>query len=512
MIFRVQIALLLLACIIFVGCQDSRTKMERDFAASRTKRYQAIQQQKVLSLSSDPNSFNSSPESVKEADIMQLVGSEDLAVSGVISIDDCIELALRHSTDIQSAKIKVLEARANTDEAVSTALPTVELTGYWYHNDNTGFMAQNETRDLTLLFRQPLYLGGQIGAALDAADAYYIQVSQELRKAFQNVQFEVRKAFCDVQLARKMVDVAQLSLNNAETLYKDTEIKYKNGIVLKYELLRTRVSVTEKRSDLIRSKNALNIAYKELLNIVGISQASQVVIDDNLEYVNVIPDEELCLQSAITQHPDLMISETYIRLAKDNVVSNMSGNRPRLYLEGKYQRIYPETAKNFEEFEKLFPSGGSFGSSSGEDDMFFAGTDRAASVGLFLQWPLYTGKSTEAKVARAKANLYQQQNNQRKLEQAIQFDLESWLLSLNDSAALVEAQVGNVDNAKEALRLAQAGFKQGTQTSLDVITSELNLTDAQTNYAQAVHAYHVSILNLAKAIGVIGESEIPVIK
>ncbi len=257
--------------ILLAGCQDSLENINREFADNRASSYYAIS-------TTQSRAFNSlgkpvvTPANVAEKDILRDVSSGDYVINGTLTIDDCIELALRHSPAIQDAKIRVLDARANSDQAVSTALPTVNLSAFWYKNDNSGLMVQKETRDISLLARQPLYLGGVVGAALDASKAYSIQVAHELRAAVQDLQLEVRTAFLDLLLAHETALVARDSLENARKLLDDTETKQKYGTALKYELLRAQVHVNEEIASEIQARSNLRIAQVKLLSIIGVSR------------------------------------------------------------------------------------------------------------------------------------------------------------------------------------------------------------------------------------------------
>ena len=60
-----------------------------------------------------------------------------------------------------------------------------------------------------------------------------------------------------------------------------------------------------------------------------------------------------------------------------------------------------------------------------------------------------------------------------------------------------------VDSAQEALRLAQANLRVGTQLTLDVLQAEDALSQARLRYAQAVVRYDQSQVNLLAAVGLL---------
>ena len=58
-----------------------------------------------------------------------------------------------------------------------------------------------------------------------------------------------------------------------------------------------------------------------------------------------------------------------------------------------------------------------------------------------------------------------------------------------------------IDQAEEALRLADAKFHAGSATQLDVLTSQVSLEQAKTDQLTANYNYLVALANVRKAIG-----------
>ena len=58
-----------------------------------------------------------------------------------------------------------------------------------------------------------------------------------------------------------------------------------------------------------------------------------------------------------------------------------------------------------------------------------------------------------------------------------------------------------VDLAKESLRLANLMYEEGTNTQLDVLNTQLALTQARMNYVSSLFEYQVARYALRKATG-----------
>ncbi|MCK5270926.1 MAG: TolC family protein [Sedimentisphaerales bacterium] len=467
---------------MFSGCNGQK-KLVRDIQQSRQKRYEAL---------------------------VRLNGQEEKSdwqvLSGPLNINECIELALRYNKDVQAAKLKLLEAKGEMIGAVSTALPKADFTGSAMRNDNSSiFGSQKETYELQLLVRQPLYLGGLIGTALDAARVFTYQKQQELRQTIQIVQLEVRQKYNAALLTEELVEVSIQEQRDATKLLGDTQIQLRHGVATRYDVLRAEVRLNAVEARLIRQQNEAQIALTRLLDVLGVSQGSQAKLTDKLTYEPIEAASSQCLEIAMKQRPDLLIGEAMVRLMKDNVAAEKAGNRPKVYLQGMYMRGYPG-------FAASFPSFGGNEEDGGDGFLNFDNKkiwERTMSGGIVVEWPFFNGLATHGRVIKAKALHQQQQVTLRKLEQQCQLEITQALLNLQSSEKFVLSQQGNVTNAEEALRLAQVGFREGTISSLDVISSELALALARSNYHQAVYDYRLARLSLNAALGTLGEQPIP---
>ena len=440
---------------------------------------------------------------------------EPEVISGPLSLADGIELALIHNKDVQTAKQQLIEAQGQMTEAIATALPSATFSGTGQRNDNTGLIAgPKETYQLQLLARQPLYLGGLTGAALDAAAAFSYMSQQLLRQSIQAVKLQVRQQYLQVLLARELARVSEQAQRDAEEFLLDTQKKLKFGTGTRFDVLRAEVRLRNVQAELIQRQNEVRLAIASLLNTLGVSQLSDVELTDQLEYQKNEASNNPCMLMALQHRPELLIGEAMIRLAKDNVISEQSGNRPKVFLQGMYQRSYPGAAANFKDLGKAFGGGGE---DNGEDEegggmsfpSFDRVWDRTMFGGIMVEWSIFDGFLTDGRVTKAKAELRRQEIALSKMEQQVQLETTQALLNLESSDQFVQSQSGNVDNAEEALRLAQVRYREGAGTSLDVISAEVALAQARSAYNSAVHSYQVAQLMLEWATGTLGE-DLPV--
>jgi outer membrane protein TolC len=501
---RVGLLLFMWLVLFWSGC-SSQEQIAREFQRNRQGSYQEILREKTTSVAAADSDTDDTTDG-------------QMRIVGPLSIERAVALAIVHNRDIQAAKLRLIEAKARMTEATSTALPHASFGGQALWRDDTGFDPASifgaadepadggaepantgssqdtdikETYNLQLLLRQPLYLGGLIGTALDAATVFAYQTQQQLRLTVQQLQERIRREYLAVLLEAQLKKTATQARLNASELLQDTKKKLQLGVGRRLDVLRAEVQLSAMDAELVRRKNGHQLALTQLLNTLGVSQSSEVILTDQLEYQPIKVAADCCLAQAVTGHPSLLIGEANVRLAHDNVRSQQAGDRPKVYLQGSYGRNYP----------------GAIASFSGDKRW-----ERAMDGGIVVEWPIFDGFATRGRTLQAKSQLDQQRVALKKLQEEIHLQVTQGILNLQANEEFLKTQHGNVNNAEEALRLAQIEYRQGTATSLDVISSELALVSAHADYYRAVHAYQMSLLDISAAVGIIGEEPIPVIE
>jgi len=122
-------------------------------------------------------------------------------------------------------------------------------------------------------------------------------------------------------------------------------------------------------------------------------------------------------------------------------------------------------------------------------------------VGLVLQVPIFSGGLTHSRVRQAVAQRDEQADILEQDRRNVVRNTRSAFNAIEAGISEVEAQKQAVISAQKALEATQAGFEVGTRTIVDVLISQQNLFQAQSNYSQARHAFVINQLTLKNAAG-----------
>jgi outer membrane protein TolC len=418
-------------------------------------------------------------------------GEEDRrpTLSGALSLDDGIMTALRNSRQIELAMLERVKAGARVEEAWSQALPDLDLGGSYTRYDErpkvtfegttipVGFL---DNYGLTARLSQPLYRGGAISAGVRGARVYSVLVDEQMRGTRQAVIFAARKAYYDARLALELKRASADAVSVAQRHLEDVEKNVKAGKLAEFDHLRAEVELKTLIAQNVQDENRYHVALTTLLNVLGVSQESQIELSEPLHYRPLTPGLDESVHTAFTQNSDILQAELTIRLQREAVKVARAGYYPQMDAFVQDEETKPDPHNETQN---------SWGNAWG--------------VGVSLTYRIFDGFKTRSQVREAEAQLEQYEVTLRDTEERTLLQIKQAILSIEDASKEVVAQQANVEEAKEAQRLAELGFSQGVRLQVEVLDAQRARTSAEATYATAVYNHELARLQLQQAIGVL---------
>jgi outer membrane protein len=133
----------------------------------------------------------------------------------------------------------------------------------------------------------------------------------------------------------------------------------------------------------------------------------------------------------------------------------------------------------------------------------------AWQAGVTASIPIFDGFAREGGLVEQKARLKQGQIDLIDAEETTIFELTKAQLSIENAAEFIESQRLNLNKAQEGLRLAEVGYKEGTNTQVELIDAQAALTTARANHYQAIYSHIIAKLDFQKAMGTLASAEVP---
>jgi outer membrane protein len=413
-------------------------------------------------------------------------------VTGKLSMVDCLKLTLTHNKALQRMVEEKEIARGEELKSYSVILPTVGLTGDYTRLDEvTSFeigppdgpkeriqFGDVDNYSVGLMVTQPVFAGGAIPARLNAARVFSLLSDQTVRAAAQQVVYAAEHAYYDVLLSQHLVDISADAVRSAQAHLDSVKQKRQGGIASDFDVLRAEVELSNFQAELIQNKNGIDVAKANLMKVMGVSQDSDFLLSDELTYVPSEVTVEQAVEAAYRHRPDLLGKEFDVRLQKERL--NVARSRYLPVINGYYSNTWAKPDPH---------------------SMMEIEWGHAWQAGLQASLPIFDGLMREGEMVAQKARVRQAQVDLVDAEETALFELTKAQLTIENAAEFVESQALNLTRAKEGLRLAEVGYREGTNTQVEMIDAQAALTTARANYYQAIYSHIVAKLDLNRAMG-----------
>ena len=132
--------------------------------------------------------------------------------------------------------------------------------------------------------------------------------------------------------------------------------------------------------------------------------------------------------------------------------------------------------------------------------------DESWNANLALQMPIFDARKTAVEVQKATERVKQAEIALEMAENQVRLDVRTAANEMLQAVELVAASEKNIEQAEEALNIANVSYENGLNTNLEVMDAQLALDQARTNHSQAVHDWLVAKAKLDRALGEIPEA------
>jgi len=403
-------------------------------------------------------------------------------ISGELSIEDCLKLALVNNKVLQRVIQEKQVARGERLKSYSAILPAVDLSAEYLRKDKIGSFGPITFGDLdnystSLRVTQPIFAGGAIPATINAGKLFSLLTDQTVR-AVQDLTYTAIHTYYDVLLNQHLMQISADAVRSAQAHLDDVKRRQQGGVASDFDVLRAEVELSNFQAELIQNKNAINIAKAQLIKEMGVSQDSDFILSGKLVYSPSETAMEQAVEAAFRNRPDLISGEFDIKYQKE--LLKMAWSRYWPAISGFYENIWSNPDPH-------------------QNTMVRWG--HLWQAGFMATLPIFDGFSREGEIIQQKARVRQAQIGLIDTEETALFELTSALLSIQNAAEFVESQRLNLTRAEEGLRLAEVGYREGINTQVEMIDAQSALTTAGANYYQAIYSHIIAKLDLQKAMG-----------
>ncbi|RKY89875.1 hypothetical protein DRQ15_08605 [candidate division KSB1 bacterium] len=248
-------------------------------------------------------------------------------------------------------------------------------------------------------------------------------------------------------------------------------------MVTENDLLRTKVALSNTKLGLIKARNGVRLAKVAFCSKIGLSLEQPIRLTEKLQIIDLLPiNLEDAIRKALENRPEIKAMHNNIKIARTAVAISKAAYYPSIFLAANYSYRRPDRQYN----PKFYTTW---------------------TISLVAQLNLFDWGQTAFQIEQAQSQLQQTEHAMKQLQDGIVLQITQTYLSLLEAKEKVETTKINIQQAQENYRVTNEKFKQGLVSNTELLDANTLLTQAKTEYINALADYRIAYANLMHAIG-----------
>ena len=341
-----------------------------------------------------------------------------------------------------------------------------------------------DSQNLSLQLRQPLYNRQKMVEYRQGKQrASYSEAVFDAKT--QNVAVRLASRYFDVLLTRETIDLSRAKLKALEQQVAAAQRRFDlgDGTITDVDLATSRRDLAQ--AQLIEAEDNLLVALRLLQELLGDVPRQLASLQADFPTPPLQPDNlQEWLNKARQNNPTLRARQVNHNLAEEEVRRASSGHWPTLDLVLGYTDSESDSISTIDQ------------------------TNRYGSIGLEFNMPLYSGGGVSARVRQATASREQAGEEVNAAREEVLSATTREFRGVQSGQARIRALERAVVSSERAQDSARKGFLAGSSTNVDILNAEEQVFIARRDLLEAKLRYLLARLQLAAAVGLLGEDDI----
>jgi len=409
------------------------------------------------------------------ASLLALVVSLGLAgAAQAQSITQALTAAYEHAPDLQSALLAAKSSAESIAQAKSGKLPTIgaSLGGTQSWDLVGGEWSSGGALTTGVSIGQTIFDSGKTDAQIEAARAGAEAAEYQIRNTEQNVLLEVVQAYMNVLSGRQLVALRQENINFYQAQLQSAQDRLDVGEGTRIDVAQAEARLAQGQASYRSAVSSLETSQATFERYVGIRPGN---LSTAHNYGNLIPRSlDQAISEAEIGHPAILLAKAAIRAAQAGSEAAKAGFGPTATWNGKV--------------------GSSWTGNSGRDGI-------SGSLGFNITVPIYAGGAMGASVRKANLDQIQSEVDAMSAYDQVREAVISAWAGIQSADAQIQAAQSAVSAGETVLNGTIQERDLGTQTTLDVLNSQAELTTAKEGLINARSGKVIATFSLLAAMG-----------
>ncbi len=435
---------------------------------------------------------------IKLVFLLSLAYTQSFAQTNSFTAREAVDYALKYSAQVKNALLDIQIQRQTNKEITAMAYPQVngnisvndylslptslipaEFTGgapgtFIPLRFGTKYSASYGADLQQILFDGQVFVGLLARKTAIDFSAKTAEVTQEL------IKVNVYKIYYQLVVGYKQIESIDANISRFEKLLHDTREIYKNGFAEKLDVDKVEVQLNNLNTEKLKAQNQLEAGLEALKFLMSMPQKDKLVLTDTLS------EEEL--RSNILEESYNYNDRKEFQLL--TLGSKLNEFNIRRYKLSKIPAIsgFFNYSKNAQRQKFNFFKGG--------EDWF-----TTSIIGLRVNVPIFDGGAKNARIEKARLELFKTRNNIEQLKSSIDTDIEQARIRMKSALATIESQKRNIQLAEQVYRTTKLKYEQGLGSNQEIYNAQTELKVAQNNYYSSLYDAITAKIDYLKAAG-----------
>ncbi len=385
---------------------------------------------------------------------------------GLSDIHNLIE----QNSELIIEKINQEIAQSNFKQAKAEKLPDLDFGGYYsLSNKNpldisnlTGTTSQNY--NLSLLGEIDVYNGGIKKLNIKQTKLQKDLSKAQLREIKQNLTIQAYDVIYSIYRNIKYKEVLNASINLRQKEYDRIEQLYKNGIVLKSDLLRSKLYIKDLQRDEINIQNSIIILSDRLCLLLGLEEKMEIVpdLESHLDYSQTATFDQTYTE-ALTLSPLVEIERIKLNDNKYSADIAKAKRLPNIQIYAGYGLGSPQNRSLYNH-------------------------ELNGEVGVKASVPISTYYKHSNYIKSVKHRVAQQEIQISYTEEILWNLLHNDFTRYNESLINIEIAKEKIEMAKESVRILRNSYFNQQALLIDFLEAENSYMTAHFEWIEAIVA------------------------
>lgn len=445
-----------------------------------------------------------------------MVGGNSFA-QDKLSLNDCIELALKNRASIIAARGNEQLANAGKRAALGAFLPRVSASYSYGKGKETNIDPANALAtdymtvlDTTIVGNDTAIDASTVATAYDMTDEQDIGPSKTLsisanmsiidfsnifsyadaKKSAKAAHLDVIKSEQDLIYSVKVsyyaylanvenVDVQEEAVKRSEEQLKLIQSRYDLGSASLSDVLKQKVQFGNDQLSLLTAKNSVVTSKASLSYTIGIDPNKDVEYSSEYEERQYGGTLDEAIGFGMEHEPGFLSTQMNVEAAKSGVKSSYMRYLPTLSASASYSKFNGTQA---------YP-------------ISFDYSSNTMRYGFTVSWNIFDGFSREYSVTQSKIRRNNAMAQLADQKNYLTSNIKTAYYAIEQQRQSKEIASANVESAQEDLKITQEKYNLGAATILDLLDAQVSLKEAQVSMIKADFDLNLAVAQLDNAMG-----------